>query len=555
MWTLELLDEPSSSRRAIAQLAPRQDVVASGSIREAATYWFRISGDLPDVFNVELEVNGRRLRSEPRSTTCILFEWPIDFNAGIADVVVRGVPGGKVSWRFVVDPATEKLTRQQYLAMLRDIFEDSASLASTSGLTQGVSSGTRTLPIAVVEYALAQVPRLASLLHQLNDNRRLQLRRETRQVDLGRARRVDGRALSRTRRWRPEGTIDNDNLRELAAKSGGLLPRDVGQTSARARSDRREHADILGLVFAFSRLLSRAMVSLEAAPEAQRDDVLLGRCRRALPRVTALRALPVFDGVTPTEGQWKHSHLYSRVEPYRSLFRIHRDILKGVNGVDGDFTQVGLRETWRLYESWVALRLLRAADRRTAGGVAAELQLDRSSKDGLTLNLAGQDISLGHGLRLRIQPTYREAWRESGQIASYTRPMTPDLTIEYCWPNDELKLIVIDTKYRIGGQLSDAVTSLHTYRDALVNTHEAITGNWSHGVGPNRTTTGAFIISPAKPSEASAVENAWKDVAPPDVYFRRDYQERFDLGVIRLVPGADLSTCEAVFDALLEALH
>ena len=70
-----------------------------------------------------------------------------------------------------------------------------------------------------------------------------------------------------------------------------------------------------------------------------------------------------------------------------------------------------------------------------------------------------------HKARWRWQPGFHAGSREG----SFSRTMVPDVVLACSGlGGPERRVIVLDAKYRINDGLNDALNSIHTYRDALV---------------------------------------------------------------------------------------
>jgi len=94
-------------------------------------------------------------------------------------------------------------------------------------------------------------------------------------------------------------------------------------------------------------------------------------------------------------------------------------------------------------------------------------------------------------------------------------------------PESSESLIVLDAKYRMEDGLTEALNSIHTYRDALV--HEAETGVVEGIV------TAAYLLAPHVPE--MDIEAGYRDVAMPGRLFHPEYRQRFRFGVVSLRPG------------------
>ncbi|WP_423183881.1 nuclease domain-containing protein [Arthrobacter sp. NyZ413] len=549
-WNLLLHTTKSSSAPSIAQAWPHVIEGKEGSITENRTYWWYLNGDIGRPYDISLRVNGVLLSRDVSSEREIWFEWPVGFNAGFADVEILGLRAEPESVRVTVDPAQSKLVRKDFRLMLKDIMDDTRSLASTSGLHTGLTRGKRVLPIAQVEFLTESTGLLRTLVLELDSSHTKRLGRATRLVALRDARALSIAEWNRSRR---HGVPIDQHVKQnlphrvarLVAANGGLLPRRVDQTRTIPGVRQREHQEILGLIKYTIRLLRRAIRNLEYREVGQGEAVLARRCRFAARQLTGLLDLPIFANVEPIHGRWGYSHVYERVEPYRSLYRLYRDIHSGVNSVDGEFTKIPLRETFRLYETWVALRLARAAGTIDPALDASSMFRDALEQNTLTFSLTASSVVF-QGSVLRFKPVYRETWQSESGLGSYSRHMIPDIVLEI--QGDGMssgQIIVLDTKYRVESELNDAVASIHMYKDALIQE----SGGDSSPYHRRIVTTG-LIVAPSLP-RGMGPETDWRKERMPTVIFRSGYQERFRLGALVLQPGADLSMVADTLERLL----
>ena len=64
--------------------------------------------------------------------------------------------------------------------------------------------------------------------------------------------------------------------------------------------------------------------------ETARVANMIRHCNRVLAGIRQLETLGLFDGLTPTRGAIRPSHLYQRVPPYRRFYRAYLDFLAGL---------------------------------------------------------------------------------------------------------------------------------------------------------------------------------------------------------------------------------
>ena len=126
-----------------------------------------------------------------------------------------------------------------------------------------------------------------------------------------------------------------------------------------------------------------------------------------------------------------------------------------------------------------------------------------------------------------FQKQYREFWIEPDRRGSYSRTMSPDVVAahEADAPGKANRLIVLDAKYRIADGLNDALSSTHTYRDALVR--EAASG------AVEGIVTAAYLLAPHVPM----LETDYRTTPLPGRLFHPDYRAGFRFGAVTLRPG------------------
>lgn len=551
-WTLKLKGDRSLSAPVILEAWPNEENFAATTIVENSTYWWHLSGDLGSPFEVGLAVNGASLTRDIVSKDDIWFRWDIGFNAGFADIELTGLNGSPRAGRVVVDPAQNKLVRKDFRLMLGDIIADTRTLASTCGLHEGLSRGRHDLPIATLEYILESSATIQKLVKELDLRHHKRLGRSSVNVPLRNARGVASAQWNRSRRLsRP---VEDDVLsrlpqrvQQLVRRSGGNIPDQIAQSKSFTDSNRREHAEILGFIQRLIAELRRAIRGLNTGQVRDDELVLQQRCRKVARRFTELLSLPVFNSIAPEHSRWQYSHLYQRVELYRSLHRIYRDVSSGISGIDGDFTRIPLRETFRLYETWVSLRLARAASLLDPGLDAAAMFADAQDLNRLTVSLRSTSVEFS-GHVLKFKPVFNEVWLSPEGVGSYSRQMIPDVVLEVLDPNAERRrIVVLDAKYRVEAQLNDAISSIHMYKDSLI--HEDRTQG---GTADKHIVGAGLVVVPSLPGRMTSGGD-WRREKMPIVVFREGYQKRFKLGAMVLSPGTDMTSIAATLQGLIES--
>ena len=204
----------------------------------------------------------------------------------------------------------------------------------------------------------------------------------------------------------------------------------------------------------------------------------------------------------------------------------------GIAAVFGEFLNLPLARTFELYELWCFLRLVRAgAEEFGPAGLDVRDLFISDAAGGVTLAAGAVTVPVGSGWKLCFQKQYREFWIEPERRGSYSRTMTPDVVAahEPAAPGEPSRLIVLDAKYRIDEGLNDALSSIHTYRDALVQ--EADSGAMEGIV------TAAYLLTPHVP----VLGAGYRDTPMPGRLFHPGYRAGFRFGAVTLRPGMTVS--------------
>jgi hypothetical protein len=148
---------------------------------------------------------------------------------------------------------------------------------------------------------------------------------------------------------------------------------------------------------------------------------------------------------------------------------------------------------------------------------------------GVTIAAAAATVPVGNGWSLCFQKQYREYWIEPGGRGSFSRMMTPDVSMirERSGETKEC-LIILDAKYRIDEGLNAALNSIHTYRDALV---QEVGNGTVRGI-----VSAAYLLTPY----ISEIAEKYKDTPLPGRLFHPKFRTDFHFGAVTLRPGMDL---------------
>ncbi|MFG1193393.1 MULTISPECIES: nuclease domain-containing protein [Xanthobacter] len=213
---------------------------------------------------------------------------------------------------------------------------------------------------------------------------------------------------------------------------------------------------------------------------------------------------------------------------YRRFYRLWQDMNLGIAAVFGDFLNLPLARTFELYELWCFLRLVRAgAEAFGPEGLEVGDLFIADATGGVTVAAGAVTVPVGGGWKLCFQKQYREFWKEPDGRGSMSRAMVPDVVVAHAAAaaGTADRLIVLDAKYRIEEGLNDALSSIHTYRDALVR--EAETGLMTGIV------SAAYLLAPYVPSLVSG----YRDTPLPGRLFHPEYRAGFRFGAVTLRPG------------------
>jgi hypothetical protein len=241
------------------------------------------------------------------------------------------------------------------------------------------------------------------------------------------------------------------------------------------------------------------------------------------------------------------SSLFRRDPAYRRFYRLWQEINLGIAGVFGDFLNLPLARTFELYELWCFLRLVRAgieafgAEAFGAAGTHVEDLFTTDSQGGVTIPAGAVTVSVGNGWKLCFQKHYEEFWIGPERRGSFSRGMTPDIVVLRDADTNEpaARLIVLDAKYRIDEGLNDALSSIHTYRDALVQ--EAESGQLRGIV------TAAYLLTPHLP----VVDDEYRATPMPARLFHPVYRSTFRFGAVTLRPRMTLAEITAALGLII----
>lgn len=514
---------------------PEPEPVAPGTVHETGRYLFELSGDA-DAAAADLLIDDiplEALRAKEPDTA--RWRWSPGFHAGAVEAELR-LPGhAPRRFELVTDPDRRKLTRDDFDCMVREILDDTFALFSLSSFRKAVARGTGGRPpaIARLEFLRSRVEELESVVDRIRRNPRRMLTAEETVLPYHRASRATGPEVLRSFR---SGRIARESVTpsRLPAALQGFLPERIRVRTRRSSLDLPEHRQMGACLHSWSGWLAAAADQLERASPADDAELRQGaaawaaRCRRLARRVGHLAAAAPFAEAAEAPPRLILSALFRHDPTYRRFYRLWQDMNLGIAAVFGDFLNLPLARTFELYELWCFLRLVRAgAEEFGTGGIDIRDLFIADAAGGVTLATGAVTVTVGSGWKLCFQKQYREFWVEPDRRGSYSRTMSPDVVAahEPDAPGEASRLIVLDAKYRIDDGLNDALSSIHTYRDALVR--EAGSG------AVEGIVTAAYLLAPHVP----VLGTDYRTTPLPGRLFHPDYRAGFRFGAVTLRPG------------------
>ncbi|MBF0094911.1 MAG: DUF2357 domain-containing protein [Alphaproteobacteria bacterium] len=499
---------------------PSPEPVPEGAVQEARDHVLELR-EAADADKAELAVEGVTLQAlRTRSPDTGRWVWSPGFNAGVAEAELR-IRGRTVSLELVTDPAVGKATREAFDVMVGEILSDTLALLSAGGHRTGLSKGVggRPPPLARLEYLRSRADRIAAAVRSIDASPRRTLVAETEALPYWRAKAATGMEIARSvaiSRLIP----DMNDPSVLPAALRGHLPAKIRKTVRRSSLDIPEHRAIKACLRHWGQWLCDAGDLLAAAPPESRKGGAAARMRAAGRTLTSLLALPLFDGVGEAPPRPEATPLFRHEPRYREFMRLHEEMVLGVTPVFGDFLDLPLARTHELYELWAYLRLVRASADMEGGAVDLS-RLFKVSSGGVEIAREQVEAKAGR-ITVAFQRAYGECWRDPTGVGSSSRTMVPDIVVAV---EGRPVAVALDAKYRIDGGVSDAMTSAHTYRDAIIEYRGGTT---------RPLLVGSFLLSPQRIEPAGD----WMAAGNPARFFHAGYRAEFGIGAFSLPADA-----------------
>ena len=514
------------------------DAVPPGAVREGASYLFELR-DSDAALDADLLIDDQpaeALRS--RDTRVARWRWQPGFHAGMVEAVLR-IPGaGPRHFEITTDPDLRKLTRDNFDAMVRELLEDTFALFSLSAFRKGIARqpGNRPPPLARLEFLRSRANEIAEAVAAIGRAPRHFLRAQQVTMPAHRAAKATGPEIIKSFR---SGAILHETVSpsRLPVALGGRLP---AQITLRKRSnsvDIPEHRQMKACLQSWSAWLACVADVLSRPSKAEDPEIATARdawavrTRQVGRRLSAAAATPFLADVGEGAEQLHMSALFRRDPAYRRFYRLWQDMNLGLAALFGDFLNMPLARTYELYELWCFLRLLRAAaEEYGPEGLDLTSLFVGDATGGVTIPAGAVTVPIGGGNVLCFQRQYREYWIEPDGQGSFSRTMIPDVVLSGTGLGSSARrVIVLDAKYRINDGLNEALNSIHTYRDALV---EEVGDAGTEGI-----VAAAYLLTPQAPDLAED----FKATPVPGRLFHPRYRERFRFGAVTLRPGMSLT--------------
>ncbi len=532
------------------QIWPAADVIPPGEVRESASYIFELrdSDHAQDTDLLIDEVPLEALRS--RKPGAARWRWQTGFHAGEVAAELKTPGRNSIRFDLVTDPDRKKLTRDDFDTMLRDILTDSFALFALTTFRKGIAQGISAKPpaIARLEYLRSRMDDLERVLKEIERRPRHHLRSQERVIPYHQVRKATGDEVIRSFARGHVARVPPNT--RLPSTLGGFLPLDFRVRQRFSSFDLPEHRQMAAVLSSWAAWLTVSADQLQKIttrgdPETSQSAALwANRCRRLARRLHVMRNTDPLKDLPSAPPQLQLTSLFRSDPRYRKFYKLYQQFNLGLASIFGDFLNLPLARTFDLYELWCFLRLVHAGVKQF-GPTAVDFKnlFIRDGAGGLTIAASAVTVKVSKDWELMFQKRYEEFWKADDKRGSFSRTMTPDIVL--AGPNPKApgppKLIVLDAKYRIDTALNDAISSIHTYRDALVE--DAGRGDFP------RIVEAAYLLTPHIPDAGSP---DFQKTAMPGRLFHPDYRSTFRFGAATLKPGMPLAEICACLRAIIE---
>lgn len=523
---------------------PDPEPARPGLVQETRSYLFELTG-AEEAGAADLLIDDQPLEAlRVSAADAARWRWQPGFHAGTVEAELRMPGTSPRRFEIITDPDLQKLTREDFDAMVREILEDTFALFSLSSFRRNIARGAGVKPpaIARLEFLRSRIDELEAVVSAIELRPRHVLAAEEAVLPWHRANRVTGPEILRAFRS-GRVVVEQEKSSRLPAALQGYLPEHIRVKKRRSSLDITEHRQMGACLRAWATWLGAVSETLERRPAGADKEIRrelsswANRCRQLSRRVSRLSMAALFAAAGDAQPRLVLSSLFRNNPSYRRFYRLWQDMNLGIAAVFGDFLNMPLSRTFELYELWCFLRLVRAGSEAFGpeGVKIGDLFISDAS-GGLTLASGAATVQVGNNWSLCFQKQYREFWKELDRQGSYSRQMTPDIVAmqepdhSFDASMAKARLIILDAKYRIDGGLAEALTSIHTYRDALVR---ELSGGSIEGI-----VTAAYLLTPFVPPELGT---GYKTTSMPGRLLHPVYRSTFRFGAVTLHPGMTLT--------------
>jgi hypothetical protein len=517
------------------QVWPVPDAVPPGAVREGVVYLFELRNS-DEALQTDLLIEDAPVEAlRSRDPRCARWRWQPGFYAGMVEAELR-MPGiGPRRFEVTTDPDLRKLTRDDFDVMVREVLETTFALFSLSGFRKGIARqpGSRPPPLARLEYLRSRADAILASVEAIARAPRHFLSAEEVTLPAHRASRATGPEIIKSFR---SGAIRVEAAKpsRLPPSLKGRLPAQITLRLRRNSVDIPEHRQIKACLRSWSSWLgsvSEVLVKASSNDDSQKmntANIWAVRARRIAKRLNDAAGSGFMVEVGEAPAALRMSSLFRNDPVYQRFYRLWQEMNLGLAALFGDFLQMPLARTYELYELWCFLRLLRAAiEEYGAAGVDLSGLFFSDGSGRITIAHGAITVPIGEDRVLCFQRQYREYWMDDKREGSFSRTMVPDVVLaDRHLGGSDRRVIVLDAKYRINEGLNEALNSIHTYRDALVQ--EAESGQTAGIV------TAAYLLTPHTPTD---LRPDFESTPVPSRLFHPVYRSRFRFGAVTLRPG------------------
>jgi hypothetical protein len=518
--------------------------VPEGAIEEDEDYEFELTGvESPN--ETSLLIGGKTLQPlrNPDNSTA-RWKWSPGFYSGLVRIEIGFGNVERARAEIQIDPDVAKLTRDRYNLMVEEILEDTTALFSLGPYRTGIGRGDHheLPPIARLEYLWSSLNRIVDVINQIDRSPVRILKSRERSVSHHEVRKVTGKELANSLR---SGSILEETRDPplLPEDLDGVYPSTIQKQSVETGLDIQEHREIKSALVTWKDWLLSVANRLDAVVDdselGHRRSRWVSRCRMMANQLDDLLRLPLFEAVAELSDTPTISSIYRQKPHYRKFFHLYQEIEQGLSSITGDSLDIPISRTFDLYELWCFIRIARA--------LAEDPQLEEPDVSNLFRNVGEGGLSLaagsvtlhyGEDLVLAYQNGFGEYWRQEDNVGSISRLMRPDITLMQVNDDMSQEIVCLDAKYRVETDLNESLSSVHTYRDAIVE--ERIMGD------VDRIVSGSFLLSPHDPESVPD----WQEASLPDLLFDDGYRTEFSIGAASLRPGMNLTEIRRTIETL-----